>query len=715
MALSRDVVALKGLSVLILGNSIAARVAGAWLGDSGAVVVRHGPTASHVRPDSPEGRFERQVAHNVLPADFARDQPYQAIIGSTKSLALLSEVPPRLMDRATMIEIASPIEESDRFSETLVADMKLWARSGLGYLTRNLGAEGQPADPCVPCNRQPSILAGMLAATGAVAMSMGEHASTHLRIDQLELLALMAMQPLAFAQMDKRVIGAPQRSPFRMPGGTVDTADGLAYVMPVEPAHWAKLLTLVGGLEDIVAQVIDRPAVLREEVELIDTALRRWARDKTSDDISDLCQKEHIPAAPVCRPDEVVIDKHLTKRDFFASRRVNLPWLAEFGAQGAAREPDDVQLRKGGDLPLSGLRILDLSWAWAGPFATTLLSDLGAEVINVEWHPRLSSLRRQPPFANKQAESHNTAGWFSANQRGKLSIGINLKSAEGRHIIEQLAATCDVVVENFSPGTVDRLGVGYENLVRFNPRLVYVSLSAFGQTGPRSHYIGYGTQVYAASGAGYATSQDGDTCSQMLIPYPDPVSGLGGAFAIAAFVYQARSAGRPARVDLSELEATAAVTLEPLLTALARLRDTGDGQEQFESRIDLQPDCEYQGRSRKLAGEDRAVPQHRFAELRKGEYELVFDGLGTKERVADSGHVLADPYLQRFWCRDQSPEVADTRTLIGGSLWTLNGDRTAIWRGAPPLFGDTRRVLTRLLDLDEQRIDELVEKGAVAG
>ena len=714
MTLSRDVVALKGLSVLILGNSIAARVAGAWLGDSGAVVVRHSPTASHVRPDSPEGRFERHLAHHVLPADFARDQPYQAIIGSTKSLASRSQVPPRLIDRATMIEIASPIEESDRFSETLVADMKLWARSGLGYLTRNLGAEGQPADPCVPCNRQPSILAGMLAATGAVAMSLGERVSTHLRIDQLELLALMTMQPLAFAQMDKRIIGAPRRSPFRMPGGTVATADGLAYLLPVEPAHWAKLLTLVGGLEDIVAQVIDRPAVLREEVELVDTALRRWARDKTSDEVSDLCQKEHIPAAPVCRPDEVVIDKHLTKRDFFASRRVNLPWLAEFGAQGAAREPDDVQLRKGGDLPLSGLRILDLSWAWAGPFATTLLSDLGAEVINVEWHPRLSSLRRQPPFANKRAESHNTAGWFSANQRGKLSIGVNLKSIEGRHVVEQLAARCDVVVENFSPGTVDRLGVGYENLVKVNPRVVYVSLSAFGQTGPRSHYIGYGTQVYAASGAGYATSPDGDTCSQMLIPYPDPVSGLAGAFAIAAFVYQARSAGRPARVDLSELEATAAVTLEPLLDALARLRGTGAVQGQFEVPIHSQPEFEHQGHSRSLAGEDGEVPRHRFAEPQKGDYELAFDRLGTKERVADSSHVLADPYLQQFWCRDQSPEVADTQTLIGGSLWTLNGDRTAIWRGAPPLFGDTRRVLTRLLSLDEQRVDELVEKGAIA-
>ena len=115
MTLSRDVVPLEGLSALILGNAIAARVAGAWLGDSGAWIVRYSPTATHVRPDSPEGRFEQQVAHHVLPADFARDEPYQVIIGSTKSLALRSEVPPRLVDGATTIEITSPVEESDRF------------------------------------------------------------------------------------------------------------------------------------------------------------------------------------------------------------------------------------------------------------------------------------------------------------------------------------------------------------------------------------------------------------------------------------------------------------------------------------------------------------------------------------------------------------------------------------------------------------------------
>ena len=682
MALSRDAVPLNGLSVLVLGNAVAARVAGAWLGASGASVARYSPTARHVRPDSPDGRFEKHLAHHMLPADFSEDEPYRVIIGSTKSLALQGEVRPRLIDEAMTIEIASPLEESDRFLETLVADMRLWVRSGLGYLTRNLDAEGELADPCVPCNRQPSILAGMLAATGAVAMSLGQNVSAHLRIDQLELLALMPMQPLALAQMDGHILGAPGRSAFRSPGGTVDTADGQAYLRPVELEHWAKLLILVGGLEDIAAQVVDRPAVLRDEAGVIDGALRGWARDKTADEVSDLCQAEHIPAAPVCRPGQLVTDKHLSERGFFANRRVNLPWLAEIGAQGAVREPDDVQLRGGGGLPLSGLRILDLSWAWAGPFATTLISDLGAEVINVEWHPRLNSLRRHPPFANKRAQSHNTAGWWSANQRGKLSIGVNLKSAEGRHVIEQLAANSDVVVENFSPGTVDRLGVGYEDLVRLNPRLVYVSLSAFGQTGPRSHYIGYGTQVYAAAGAGYATSQDGDTCSQMFIPYADPVSGLAGAFAIAAFVYQARSAGRPARVDLSELEAVAAITLEPLVCA--------------------------------LAGEDREVPVHHFAEPKKGEYELVFDELGERERVANSSQVLADPYLRQFWCSDRSPEVADTDTQIGGSLWSLNGDRTAIWRGAPPLFGDTRRVLTRLLGLDGQRIDELVESGAIA-
>ena len=134
-------------------------------------------------------------------------------------------------------------------------------------------------------------------------------------------------------------------------------------------------------------------------------------------------------------------------------------------------------------------------------------------------------------------------------------------------VIRDLAARADVVVENFSPGVVDRLGVGYDDLLAVNPRLVYVSMSAYGATGPQAHFIGYGTHMYAASGAGFATSRDGETISQMWIPLPDPISGLAGAYAIAAYAGGARRSGRPAYVDLSELESMCCIALEPMLAA----------------------------------------------------------------------------------------------------------------------------------------------------
>ena len=122
------------------------------------------------------------------------------------------------------------------------------------------------------------------------------------------------------------------------------------------------------------------------------------------------------------------------------------------------------------------------------------------------------------------------------------------------------------MVENFSPGVVDRLGVGYDDLLPVNPRLVYVSMSAYGATGPQAHFIGYGTHMYAASGAGFASSRDGETISQMWIPpIPTRSAAWPAPMRSAAYAGGARRSGRPAYVDLSELESMCCIALEPLL------------------------------------------------------------------------------------------------------------------------------------------------------
>ena len=377
-------------------------------------------------------------------------------------------------------------------------------------------------------------------------------------------------------------------------------------------------------------------------------------------------------------------------------------------------------------LPLAGLRVLDLSWAWAGPFATTMLADLGAEVINVEWHPRQSNLRRNAPFAEGRSESHNTAGWWSANHRGKYSIGVNMKSPEGQQIIHRLAAISDCVVENFSPGVVDRLGVGYDDLIKANPRIVFASLSAFGQAGPRSHYVGYGTQLYAAGGAGYATSRDGETQSQMNIPIPDPVSGLAGAAAIAAHVRNARVTGESACIDLAELEAISYTCLEPLLTAQAGEDWTQAGVDYVigmaadESPVALLLKGDQRddfAAALGAAGNSDEALLGALGSMSVAEAESKARAAGLRAApIQNCAEILNDPHLTGagFWEADQSPEVAPTGILIGGSIWRVDGERAKIFRGAPRLFGDTRDVLTSLLSYGSDEVDKLLADGVVA-
>ena len=712
---------LAGLSVLAVGQTIATRIAASWLAECGAkVCLRHPPSTTE------SGPFAAQTLRMI---SSELDGPPDAVIGDTAALAALDPVEAA---NATRVTITSPLPATGDYTDSLIDDMTLYARSGLGYLTHELDELGEFGDFCLPRNRQASILAGMAAATAvACAAIEGRPEPRTINIDQLEVLSLMPMQPVAFAQMSDLLMGKPApRSGPRVPGGTLPTSNGMSYVRPVEPAHWSVLFRVIGEL-DWAADLMDadpQPATIREHGDAIDVRMREWAAGLTSEDLCDACQAEHVPVAPVYRPDQVVTDAHLNARSFFRDDGLNLPWLSTFGAATDGSRPAPDGLREAGTnpLPLAGLRVLDLSWAWAGPFATTMLADLGAEVINVEWHPRQSNLRRNAPFAEGRHESHNTAGWWSANHRGKYSIGVNMKSAEGKRIIHQLAEISDCVVENFSPGVVDRLGVGYDDLLEANPRIVFASLSAFGQVGPRSHYVGYGTQLYAAGGAGYATSRDGVTQSQMNIPIPDPVSGLAGACAIAAHVRNARTTGESARIDLAELEAISYTCLEPLLAAQAGEAWTDAGVDYVIGvadddvpialliKAEAQRDA-FRAALGATASDDDAL---RAAIAAMGSNAVIERSAAVSLRAApirNCAEILSDPHLtaREFWEPDQSPEVAATGVLIGGSLWEVDGNRASICRGAPRLFGDTRDVLETLLGYSGADVDSLLAAGAV--
>src|SRR5207249_3773632 len=160
-------------------------------------------------------------------------------------------------------------------------------------------------------------------------------------------------------------------------------------------------------------------------------------------------------------------------------------------SRSAPGKDDSVAKAKG---PLAGVRVLDLTRVLAGPFCAMMLGDMGAEVIKVEEPGKGDDTRSWPPFVGGEST------YFMSVNRSKKSITLNLKSPDGCEILRKLVKKSDVLLENFRPGTMDKLGFGYKALARLNPRLVYCSVSGFGESGPEAHRAGYDLVIQAESG-----------------------------------------------------------------------------------------------------------------------------------------------------------------------------------------------------------------------
>ena len=198
--------------------------------------------------------------------------------------------------------------------------------------------------------------------------------------------------------------------------------------------------------------------------------------------------------------------------------------------------------------PLSGVRVLDLSRVLAGPFCSMVLADLGADVIKVEELGRGDQTRTIPPFQG--GESH----YFLAINRNKRSLALDLKHPEGRDIVRRLAARADVVVENFRPGVMERLGLAYADLAALKPDLVMCSISGFGQTGPLRETASFDLVTQAMSGVMSINGETDGPPTKLGIPMGDVGGGLWGAIGALAGLQHRNSTGRGLHVDLSLLE-----------------------------------------------------------------------------------------------------------------------------------------------------------------
>ncbi len=203
---------------------------------------------------------------------------------------------------------------------------------------------------------------------------------------------------------------------------------------------------------------------------------------------------------------------------------------------------------------LDGIRVLDLTNVLAGPFGAYQLALLGAEVIKVE-APGAGDLARQlgaDPALNKALMGAS----FLAQNAGKRSVTINLKSAAGKEVFRRLARTADVVIENFRPGVMERLGLGYDALRALQPGLVYCAISGFGQDGPLRDNPAYDQIVQGLSGVMSVTGDAASAPLRVGYPVADTIGGLTAAFAIAAALVRRGRTGEGECIDVSMLEAT---------------------------------------------------------------------------------------------------------------------------------------------------------------
>jgi succinate---hydroxymethylglutarate CoA-transferase len=200
--------------------------------------------------------------------------------------------------------------------------------------------------------------------------------------------------------------------------------------------------------------------------------------------------------------------------------------------------------------PLAGLKVLEFGQIAAGPFAGSLLADLGADVVKVERPDGGDDMRRWPPIvagASGEGYSEN----FASVNRNKRSIAVDLKDATQLARLKQLCSRVDVIVENFRGGVLERLGLGHAELARSNPRLVYCSINGYGQSGPYAGKGAFDATVQAISGIMSVTGETSGPPAKCGVPVGDFGAGLYGAFCVLAAVLQARETGRGAFIDCS--------------------------------------------------------------------------------------------------------------------------------------------------------------------
>jgi formyl-CoA transferase len=391
-------------------------------------------------------------------------------------------------------------------------------------------------------------------------------------------------------------------------------------------------------------------------------------------------------------------------------------------------------------LALEGVRVLDLSRVLAGPFCAMILADLGAEVIKIEMPGSGDDSRRFGPFINGES------GYFMNVNRNKKGITLNLK--EGKDIFLDLVKKADIVVENYRPGVMERLGLGYDELSKVNPRLIYGCVSGFGHTGPYAMRPGYDVIGQAASGIMSVTGWPGGEPTRIGTAMSDTLAGYSLAIGLLAALHSRGITGKGQKVDIGIMDAGVASLqiVYPIYTMGGRIPErignryesnyptdsfrSKDGMYVVSAANDKlwQNTCKAIGKpeaafeSRFLTNPDRVKNHSAVKEI----IEAWSKSLSSEEAVSilieygvpaqtinNLARVVNDPHAA---AREMFKEVEHPiagKTLLNNSHIKMSDTKAEVRTPAPTLGQHNEEIFSKLLDINKEALNVLINEGVI--